>query len=336
MGFQSQGGHVGFRTQSSKGTYASPGSGGVFMRTRSGSLGGQRELLIPDPEIGGGRDLADAYLGPVAFSGEYEFYTRLDSIATLLQAALGTADTTNNSPVSGTHTHAITPTDSALPWLSIEEVIGNGYDRFLYTDGKVNTIHFEAEANGYLMGTVGIIALSQIAVPAGSVTAVPDFDTTPMIVGTNVTVSFNDLQLPAKSFSFDLSNNLEDDDFRLGSLFLGDAVEKRREFTLGATIRPDNHDLLRQALYGSSAATQAGGTVTKENVSLHAETYEVITGSTVYSIDFEVPLAVIAPFEVNPSGDDVIEHDLEIRFLRPDPNDPIATITVINGQAAIS
>ena len=77
MGFVAQAGHVGIRTQASKGTYADPGATapnqGVFMFTRSGALGGNRELLIPDPEIGGSRDVLDAQLGPSAFSGEYDF-----------------------------------------------------------------------------------------------------------------------------------------------------------------------------------------------------------------------------------------------------------------------
>jgi hypothetical protein len=32
----------------------------------------------------------------------------------------------------------------------------------------------------------------------------------------------------------------------------------------------------------------------------------------------------------------VVEHDLEIRGLRPDPGDPIATITIINDLEAIA
>ena len=34
-----------------------------------------------------------------------------------------------------------------------------GYEIFKYTDCKVNTLHLEADANGYLMGTVGMIGL---------------------------------------------------------------------------------------------------------------------------------------------------------------------------------
>lgn len=337
MGFQSQAGHVGFRTQTSKGVFANPGTGGVFMRTRSGGLSGDRELLIPEAEIGGNRDVPDAYLGPIRFVGDFEFYARLESLATLLYGALGTKQSTTNSPETGAHTHVITPTDGALPWLSVEEKVGNGYEAFRYTDAKVNTLHLEADSTGYLMGTVGIVALSQQPISGASVTANPDFDTSPMIVGSNITVEWGGAQLPAKSFSFDVSNNLEDDDFRLGSLFLGDATEKRREFTMGVRLRPEDSDLWRTAMYGDPNAVVAGGTVTKEDVLLTCETYEFIgSTATVSTLQIAVPVATLVPFSVTPSGDDVIEHDVEIRLLRPDPAFDIVEATVINGLTSVA
>src|SRR5690349_6482371 len=124
MGFQSQAGHLGIKTQAVKGTYLDPGAAapnqGVFVRVRSGAMGGNRDLLIPDPEIGGNRDVPDAQLGPISFSGEYDFYGRMESIATFLKAALGTAA----APVGTVDTgflHTITPSDTDIPWLSVEE-----------------------------------------------------------------------------------------------------------------------------------------------------------------------------------------------------------------------
>jgi hypothetical protein len=237
MGFQSQAGQVGFRTQAAAGTFSDPGSGGVFMRTRSGALAANRELLIPDPEIGGGRDVPDAYLGAVSFSGDFEFYARTNSLATLLFGAFGTK-VSSSIASDGAHSHTITPTDSNLPWLSVEEAVGNGFEVFRYVDTKVNTLSFEAEANGYLQGTVGLIAREQTA--GHTRTASPAWDTNPMLVGTNIVATYGGVQLPAKSFTLELNNNLEDDDFRLGSFFLGDVTEKRRELTMGFALRPED------------------------------------------------------------------------------------------------
>ena len=89
MGFVAQAGHFGVKTQTAKGTYLSPGAvapnQGVFIFFRSGALGGNRELLVPDPEIGGARDIPDAQLGPISYSGEIDMYARMESMAFFLR-----------------------------------------------------------------------------------------------------------------------------------------------------------------------------------------------------------------------------------------------------------
>lgn len=340
MGFSSQEGQVGFKTQAAAGTYSDPGAAspneGVFMRTRSGGLSPNRELLIPDPEIGGGRDIPDAYLGAVSWSGEYEFYARTKAIATLFRAGLGdaTSATTGVAPATF-NTHTFTPGSGNLSDLSVEDNVGGNFETFRFTDAKVNTLHLEAEANGYLMGSVGLIAKLQTA--GNTKTAVPAYDINPLFVGTNITLTYNGVQLPAKSFTFDFTNNMEDDDFRLGSFFLGDLTPKRREVTFSTTVRPNSSAQWRQAVYGTTAATQAGGLTTKQELVITCETYEVIgTSAEKHSISFTVPKAMFAPFSVEPSGDDVLEYDLEIRALRPDPTVPLMTAVVKNESATIA
>ena len=336
MGFSSQEGQVGLKTQTSAGVYDDPGTGGVFMRTRSGSLAPARDLLVPDAEIGGNRDVPDAYLGAVAWAGEYDFYARTNMLATLLYGVFGAKSSTDNAGAGSllVGTHTITPGSGALPWLSVEENIGGSLETFNFTDAKVNTLHLEAEANGYLMGTCGLIAKTAIA--GATKTAVPDFDTNPLIVGTNITVTYNAVQLPAKSFSFDVTNNIEDDDFRLGSFTLGDVTEKRREVTAGVTVRPSDSAIWRQATLGTAAATGPGGLTTKQQLVITCETYEVIgTSVDKHSIVITLPKVVFEPFAFDPSGDDVIEHDLSMRALRPDPATAVATVVVKNELADV-
>ena len=340
MGFQSQSGQVGLKTQTTPDTYDDPGTGGVFLRTRSGSLGPSRDLIIPDPEIGGSRDVPDAYLGSVAFSGEIEFYARMNALATLCNGAFGSVSTDDaNFVADGWATHTFTPIDvGALPWLSMEENVGGNFDTFNYTDMKVNSLHLESDANGYLMGNFGAIARKQTA--GNTKTADPSalFDTTPLMVGTNITATLDAVALPAKSFSFDFTNNLEDDDFRLGSFFLGDMTEKRREVTAGFTIRPEDSGYWRQAVYGTAGATAPGGLVTKEQLVITAQTYEFAgtSVSQVLEVVITIPNVTIEPFAVEPSGDDVIEHDVTMRALRPSNATPICTVAVINELQAVA
>ncbi len=336
MGFSSQAGHLILKTQAVQGTFDTTlTTAGVAMYLRSGALGSSRELMIPDAEIGGGRDIPNAYLGASAWSGDYEFYARMDSLAVLLKAALGLAA----APVTatGVTTHVITPSDAAqLPFLSIQERIGAGLECFNYTDCVVNTLHLEADANGYVQGTVGIIASRQLA---GISAATPAFDNTPMYVGTNTNVKYNSVTLPAKSFSLDINNNFEDDDFRLGSFFLGDLTPKRREITASFGIREGSSALWRQATYGTPSAVSPGGLVTQSPLEINFASYEEIPGgtpSTPYSLKLEIPKYTLTPYAIAVSGDDVIESDIEGQALRPSPGTPILTATVKTGKATIA
>ena len=339
MSYGSQSGQIGFKTQADPATFLDPGAAnpneGIFMKTTGGALGVNRELLMPDAEIGGNRDTAAAYLGPVSYSGEYSFYARLESLATLAYGALGAKSSTDDAGV-GTllvGTHVITGADE-LPWLSIEETISN-FDTFRYTDAKVNTLHLEADAAGYLMGTAGIVARTQTG---GNVeTAAPDWDETPMLLGTKTTMLYNGAQLPAKGMTFDINNNLEDDDFRLGSISLATVTEKRREITAGCTIRPQDRLLWRAAVQGSSAATApVNGATVVDDLVIETTSFEVIgTSIAYYTVTISLPVASIKPFNLSPNGDDVLEAGLEIVALRPAVGVAACTVTIKNGLAAV-
>lgn len=340
MGFSAQAGQVGMRTQATKGTYADPGAtspnNGLFFKMRTAGLGTNRDLLVPDPEIGGTRDTVDAYLGAASWGGDYEFYARPNILAFLLANALGT----KAAPVTATGitTHTITPSDAAaLPFISIEERIGAGLETYNYTDAVINTLHLESDANGYAQGTVGIVAAKQIA--GATATAAPAWDTTPMVVGTNITVTYNSIALPARSFSLDLNNNFETDDFRLGSFFLGDLTPKSRELSFGFSIRPQDSALWRQAVYGSSAATEVNtGITTKNQLVVTLTTYESIPGgtpTTAYSVAFTVPKALVEPYTLPAAGDDIITNDITLRAVRPANATPLVTAVVKTDLAVI-
>lgn len=336
MGFSSQSGQIILKTQATPGVLDPDlAANGVGVKLRSGSLGTSRDLLVPDPEIGGGRDVADAYLGAASWSGDYEFYARMESIATMLNAVLGDSSTVTTTGVS---VHTITPSDAAqLPFLSIEESIGNGLETFNYTDAVVNTFHLEAEANGYVMGTMGLIAIKQVA--NASRTATPNWDNTPLLVGTNISVTYGGVTLPAKSFSIDINNNFEDDDYRLGSFYLGDLTPKRREVTASFGIRESDSALWRQATYGINSATQVGGLTTKSALVINMATYETIEGgtpATVASLQLTIPKFILTPYTLEASGDDIIESDVEGQAVRPDPGVDLMTAVVTNGAPTIA
>lgn len=337
-GYSSQAGHLLVRNQPTQGTIASDlASAGIGVRLRSGSLGSDRSLMIPDAEIGGTRDVTDAYLGPAKWSGNYEFYARVDSFLSFLYAALGTKALVTTTGIT---THTVTPSDgAALPFLSLEEEIGAGLETYDYIDGVVNTLHLECAADGYLMGTVGMIATKQTAgeTPTDITSLV---DSLPLIVGTNITVTYNGVTLPATAFKFDLNNNFEDTDYRLGSFYLASLVPKRREVTMTISLRDTDSTLFRQAVYGLSSAVVAGGLTTKQQIVITMSTYEFIAGgtpsTTPQSISFTLPKVILKPFSFAPNGDDILDNDVDMEAVRPSNGTALMTAVGITGRATIA
>jgi hypothetical protein len=336
MGFSSQAGQVILRSQTVQGTYnADTGTAGVGIKLRSGSLGPNRDLLIPDPEIGGGRDVVDGYLGAVSWGGDYEFYVRYGAMPTILRAVLGSA---SSAVTTGVVTDTITPLDtSALPYLSIEETVG-GLETYNYTDAVANSLHLEADANGYLMGTLSLIAAKQVAGATKTASGSVLYDNEPMTVGTNISVTYNAVALPAKSFSMDINNNFEDDDYRLGSFYIGDLTPKRREIMSSFRLRHSASAIWRQAVYGVNSLTQPGGITTKQQLVVTLTSYEDIVGgtpATKSSITFTIPNFVLSPFALEQSGDDVLENDVDGQAVRPNPATPIMT-TVVKRRGTVA
>jgi hypothetical protein len=160
-----------------------------------------------------------------------------------------------------------------------------------------------------------------------------------MIVGTNVTITYNAVSLPAKNFSLDINNNFEDDDFRLGSFFIGDLTAKRREVTASFGIRESSSALWRQATYGVPAATAPGGVTTKNQLVITALTYEdIVSGipATKNTLTITIPKFAITPYELDPSGDDVIESDISGQAVRPAIATPIMTVVTKTARATIA
>lgn len=340
MGYSSQTGYIGLRQYAGGATPpADLGTAGAVFRLRSGSLGTNRDLLIPDAEIGGVRDIPDAYLGTASWTGDLSLYVRLKEIGSLIYGAFGT-DVITGTLATGGFTHTITPVDANLPAYWVEEQISSTYERFSYQDVVVNTLHLEATPSAYLAGTVGLISKKQIAGVTATAGLAGLVDTSPMIVGTNITVQYNSVTLPAKSFSFDVNNNVETDDFRLGSFFLGDQTAKRREVTAGFTIRPQDSTLWRQAVYGTTTATQSGGLATKAPLVITMTSYEDmpgVTGPTAkYSLTLTMPNVILSPFNITPSGDDVIEHDVTAQAVRPLNGTPICTAVLKTTKATLA
>ncbi|USH45018.1 major tail protein [Gordonia phage Camerico] len=341
MGFGSQSGQVIIGLQSTPGVAnANLSTAGTSLKLTSGSLAGNREYMVLDPEIGGTRHTSGGDLGPVNFAGDYEMYIRYRSAALLLYGALGIKDVdpVSGAPVDTAFEHTILANEEAqLPFFTIYEEISNNLERFQYVDAVVNTFHMEADAAGHLTGTAGMLARLVTPGITRITTGADLVDNTPTTTGTGVTLEYDGTVVPAKSFGFDIANNVEDDDFRLGSLFMGDMTAKQREVTASMTLRHDSAAKMRQALFGKASATTMGSEATRENLKINiASPYDIPGAPGVkWGIVIEAPYTVLNPFAFEPSGDDVLENDVEMTIIQEDPAQSIVSVKVTNDLPAL-
>lgn len=341
MGYSSQTGVTVIGTQTDPGVFEPDlATSGVAMRLTSGAMTLSREALIYDPEIGGGRDISDAFLGPASATGSLEFYPRFgSSMATLLRAALGASTSEADSSDAAVYKHTIVPIDdTALPYLSVYQQLSSNLERSNFSDVVVNTFHLEADANGFLTGSVELIGKDQ-TFDAVQIDPTGIYDTTTGTVGTSIRILKDGVNLKPKSFSLDINNNFEDDDFRLGQFHLEDLTPKRREVTLSTNLRHEDKTILRQALMGSATATQLSGQTDKSALVIEIVSYQLIDGAataTPHKLTITIPEVMIQPFTIEPSGDDILENDVEWQAVRPDPAVPIMTAELQNGVSTIA
>lgn len=322
MSYSSQTGHFGARVQDSQGTFKAPT---FFFKLMSGGLGSNSELLIPDPEIGGSRDIDEAAVGAISYGGTYEFNFRSEDIGILLYGALG--NVTVSGLGNGAYKHTFTPANS-LPWLSIEEKVSETYDTFHYTDAKVSSVELNSDANAFLTGSADMIAITQ---SGNASAATPSFDSSPILTSHTGYITLEGTQYYVRSASFSFNNNLEDDDFRVGRRTLGDIPEHRRELSAVLTIRPDDATLYRKAVYGSGTAYTPTNNVHSGALVMQWDSGTNLIGSSAYPYKLKITVdnAYFRPFTVEPSGDDIIEHDLEL--LPVALSGTIVTIELWNG-----
>lgn len=320
--YNSQTGHFGVRVQDIKGTFKIPQ---FFFKLTSGGLGSDSELIIPDPEIGGNRDLQAAYPGSVRYSGDYNFYFRPEDLAVLVYAALGGVTVSGyGGACAGVYRHKITP-ENTLPWLSVEEKINDTMDVFHYTDVKVNTLRFEISGNGLLTGTASMIGITQSGCASPEV-YVPE--TAPILTSHPSSVILDESLMYVRSASFEINNNLEDDDYRVGRRTLGDIGEHRRELSVSLTIRPDSIDVYRKAVNGAVNACMPGCDAYESDVTLNFETCDDLIKAGCahkWAMQIVIPHAIWNPFTIEPSGDDTIEHELNLTPIQVGSEDIVTT-----------
>ena len=306
MAYTSETGSVGLALQDVQGTFKEPTD---FMKVTSVDLNPDGEKLIPDPEIGGISDITDIHQGTYKISGGIESYVRPEAIGILIKGALG-AYTASGAVDTGAYLHNFTASGT-LPWLSVKKTISDDVQIYDYTDCKVAGMTFDINASEFCTAKFDIVGISDKI--GASVNE--SYESAPLLVATKATVNIGGVAVSVKTCSVELKNNLEDGDFRVGSRFLGDIAEKRRELDVKMDVVLDTtSELYRKAFYGTASATSAGFSVYADSVDIILDSPSKIGAPDLYyKMIISIKNAVFMAAPVPASGDDLVVIPLELK-----------------------
>lgn len=312
MSFQSEVGYVGLAKETASGIYVTPSK---YIYVTSVDISPTGDPLIPDPEIGGIRDIPDSIqVGPIGWGGSLDFYVRGEAIGLLLLSGLGAVTSSGIAGQSGAYGHLFTPQDECIP-LSIERRVGSAgspMDVFGLQDAKVNTLHFECAAGELVTGSADVIAIEE---KSGKTNQTATYETAPIFTFVNGVVNLEGTQIAVKNLSLDINNNIADDDYRIGQRTRQTLTEKRRELSASLDIVPTDVNIFKKTYYGGTSATAISNTQALYTGSLFIrfENPNVIGVTTQkYSMDITVGKAVFRTAPLSMSGDDMIIETLEL------------------------
>lgn len=332
MAYTAETGFVGFAVQTVQGTFREPTD---FMKVQSIEMNPEGDKLIPDPEIGSINDITDVHQGSYKINGDIDSYLRPEAIGVLIYGLLGGYVASGEiNGGQGNYLHNFRPIASgALPFLSIKKSIAENIQVFNYIDCKVDSMALELNAGEFATVKFGVVGISD-ALGAG---VSPTYETAPLLVATKATLVLGGSTISAKKLSFSFNNNLDSDDYRIGSRFLGDISEKRRELEVSLDVVLDTTSKLYQkAFYGAAAATAAGFDVYFDSLDIIIDSPTVIgTSVTTYKILINIKKAVFMAAPTPASGDNLVVIPLTLKPVKGGTNN-IVDIKIWNGKSAYS
>lgn len=326
MAYSAELGSLGMAIQPIKGTFTEPTD---FMKVQGIELNPEGEKIIPDVEIGSGQDITEVYAGTYKISGSVDTYIRPEAIGVLFYGALGKY-TASGSLGNGAYLHNFVAS-GVLPWVSVKKVISSDVQVFNYTDCKVEGFQIDINASEPATAKFDIVGISDAigTAPAES------YETAPMLIATQATINIGGVAVSAKKATINYKNNLENGDFRVGSRFLGDITEKRREIDLSMDIVLDTtSELYRKSFYGSATATSAGFPVYADRVDIiMTSATNIGTSALPFKMLIAIKNAVFMAAPTPAKGDDLIVIPLELKATKSG-SENIFEIHVWNSKAS--
>jgi hypothetical protein len=326
MAYTAETGSVGLAIQPVKGTFTEPTD---FIKVTSVDLNPEGEKIVPDAEIGMDSFISDVYQGSYRIAGSLDAYVRPQAMGLLFYGALGKY-TSSGSLGNGAYMHNFTASGT-LPWLSIKKNVSTNIETFDYTDCKIEGFTLDINASEPCTASFDIVGISD---KVGS-TPTPTYETAPILIASKATINIGGTAVSVKNCSIEYKNNLDNEDYRVGTRFLGDITEKRRDLDIKLDIVLDTTSkLYRKSFYGTASATTAGFDVYADRLDVIIDSPTVIgTSVLTHKILIQIKNCVFMAAPVPASGDDLVVIPLELKATKI-ASQNMMEIHVWNGKAS--
>lgn len=310
-----------------EGTYGTAATTDVQLEYLSESLGQQNTAVESDALVGA---VTTPYYNVVGtkVEGDVSLQLHPDKIGELLYAALGVEGDATSEGVSS-YSHAFTPVKGGTSLPSVTAIVDKKADIFTYTGLKIDTLTIETDPGSLVTSTISLIGQQELL--TGSLAA--------LVASTLNPYDFNDMKIyfgtagaeaatnidEAVSFSFNYSNNLENDLYVAdGNLYMTEIDYQRRDITFDI-----------ETLYNTTTNTyRENNFKTGDKMSVKIEfthPSEVDTGENYkLIIDMRNVVVVEAPNDI--SGPERLRIPYSFRALEVG-SDAAVTITVIDDLA---
>lgn len=335
MSDTAQDGYVALATQAGKGVPAA--SFTEAMKVTDNGLSGRSGVDYGDAEIGGGRttDSSRPMLTGYNASGSIEGYLRSRAFPLLLMGAGLTPSAPTQEGATGAFSHPFAT--GLFTWLSAETSWGKGRAVRRFSDVLVNSLDVSLDAPGRATFTADLLGLSEAW--QGATSAVT-FETDPIADWLGSAITFDTLgTYRFETFTFSLANNLDDDEWVIGTRSQDDATAHSQEVTFGGRIKlgansPSLTDLYRAAMYGSKTATAPspdGPYHTSGSAVIGHRKFIGTSVATRFGHTIACSDLVLEAFPLEGSGDDRLNVEITARAVSSTP----FTWTVRNGRSTL-
>lgn len=222
----------------------SPSSGFFRLPFTTQSLGEDQELL-PNDELGMGRDIGDPTHDAIDVSGRVTIPINVEAIGFWLKGLFGDPTTTDNS---GVYTHVFTSNQWGIPSMSFEGAFPDVPDYQMFRGCKLNSFETSLARKGQLTAQLEVMGQGKASATSSQAGSLTEFDVTERFGNFHGSIKRNGVAI-GEVISADISymNNLDPvESIRADGLVEG-LDEDQATCTGGLTARFSSRALLQQA-----------------------------------------------------------------------------------------